>query len=526
MNVATLFARIGIKADTEKAKEFSEAMKEVSKGLKTAAIGAAALTTAIVASMKGAMDTAKTMRDFQNETGASTDELQRWQAVAGGANVSTQDLADSVKSLAQNREKIKLGQGNMSGFAFLGINPMDDPFSILDQLRTKTAGLPQAMKANLLAQMGVSSQFLEILNLTNDEFDRMKGGAFVIPSSAFAAMNQLQGSLNGLGKMFQWFQSLLAEKLAPIIDKVVKQIMVWVQQNKNGLIDGIVKGTQLILKFIEAIINVATWIVKIVNSTVGWKNAIVAFGLVWAVFNRQLLMSPIAWIVGGIILLIAVLDDLHAALHVDGDNRKSFFGDMLEKNPALNKFLQSFVKAIGDVLKMLKELTSGNIGGVKNILDQWGEVGTFFNTLLLTIGTIKQALYDLSIGDFKGFIDHLTVDTATKKQADLASREKAIEIAKNAPEPSAEERRKSEEKKKKDEALRKSLSGKMPTSTSGLDSETKKAADDFAKFKQGSTNVNVNIENKSQTPIQTNVKTNPPVNNQTKNTQANRPTGG
>ncbi len=387
MTVANLFARIGLKADTDKAEAFSKSVKNITSDLKTAALGAVAFGAAVVASMKGALDTAKVYRDFQNESGASTDELQRWQAVAAGANVSTDALAESVKTLAQNREKIKLGGGNMSGFAFLGINPMDDPFDILAQLREKTAGLPQAMKRNLLEQMGVSSQFLQILNLTNSEFDQMRNNAFIIPPSAFEAMNRTQGALNNLGKMVQWFQALLAERLSPVIEKTVKGIMNWVQANKTGLIDGIVKGTQFILKFIEAIVNVATWVNKGISSTIGWGNALRAFLVVWGIFNAGLLASPITWIVGGIILLIAVLDDLHAALHIDGDNRKSFFGNLFDKNPALKAMFEGLFDVVTKLATALGALMNKDYDKFSKIMDGWGPWGT---ALTVAAGALMQ----------------------------------------------------------------------------------------------------------------------------------------
>lgn len=408
MTVANLFARIGLKADTDKAEAFSKSVKNITSDLKTAALGAVAFGAAMVASMKGALETAKVYRDFQNESGASTDELQRWQAVAAGANVSTDALAESVKTLAQNREKIKLGGGNMSGFAFLGINPMDDPFDILAQLREKTAGLPQAMKRNLLEQMGVSSQFLQILNLTNSEFDRMRNNAFIIPPSAFEAMNRTQGALNNLGKMVQWFQALLAERLAPVIEKTVKDIMNWVQANKTGLIDGIVKGTQFILKFIEAIVNVATWINRIVTNTIGWKNALIAFLAVWAVFNAGLLASPITWIVGGILLLIAVLDDLHAALHIDGDNRKSFFGDMMDKNKGLAAFFTGLFQGVKDFMIVLKDLGKGDYGDLSKMTKQWGAFGDAIKIVVGFITQVKQLLFDLFTGNWGKILDNQT----------------------------------------------------------------------------------------------------------------------
>lgn len=493
MTVANLFARIGIKADTDKAKDFSGAMKGVVADLKAAAIGALGFSAGITGAMAMALKTAKVYRDFQNESGASTDELQRWQAVASGANVSTDALAESVKGLAQNREKIKLGQGNMSGFAFLGINPMDDPFSILDQLRTKTAGLPQAMKANLLSQMGVSSQFLEILNLTNGEFDRMRSNAFVIPPSAIKSMNDLQGSINTLGKMGQWFTALLGERLAPIIDKIIKQFIQWVQVNKNGLIDGIVKGTQFILKFIEAIVRVATWIGKIVESTIGWKNALIAFGVIWAIFNASLLASPITWIVGGILLLIMVLDDLHAALHIDGDKRKSFFGTMFDKNPALGGFFKGIFDGLAEFMKAIKAFSSGDWGDLSRVLSQWGVFGTILDGAFQTITHIKQLLYDIITGNWNAIIEDQKM--ISEEHDNSVRNKKLIDIANAA---TALNDKRTPEEKKKIEARDAAKKAQAQETSSYFEN---------AILKKSEQQVTVTVNNSSPSPILTTVDT-------------------
>lgn len=385
MTVAQLFARIGLKADTDKAEQFRKSVKGIVTELKVAAVGSIAFGAAVVTAMKGALDSAAAFRQFQAETGASTVELQKWQAIASGTNVSTQAIADSVKELAQNREKIKLGTGNMSGFAFLGINPMDDPFSILDQLRTKTQGLPQAMKANLLAQMGVSSQFLQILGLTNGEFERMRSNAFVIPPAALEALNRTQGTLNTLGNAVKWFQAIMAERLAPVIDRVVKSITEWIKLNKDGLIAGIVNGTRLLVKLSEAGVNVFTWIGRIIGATIGWKNALNVFLIALAYFNRALLLSPIGLIVAGILLLVAVLDDLHAAFGVDGDKRESFFGSIFKKFPEVQKAFEGVFGFLKDFGAVIKGLFGGDQTAFDNVLKKWGIWGT-------VIKGIKEAL--------------------------------------------------------------------------------------------------------------------------------------
>ena len=408
MTVASLFARIGLKADVQDGQKVRQLLGNLLGDLKALTLGMAGFTTSITLSMKQAFASAQAYREFATQTGASVEELQRWQNVAAGANVSTQAIADSVRELASNREKIKLGQGSFSGFAFLGINPMDDPFKILDQLRTKMSGLAPAMRANLLSQMGVSQQFLQVLNLTDEEFRRLKADAFVIPQSAIDALGRTQANLNQLGQMVKWFQALLGERLAPIIDRVTKSITLWVQQNKNGLIKGIVDVTQWLVLFFGAIVNVATWVGRIITNTIGWKAAMDGLIIAIAYFNRALLLSPIGMIIAGVTLLILLLDDLHAALHIDGDNRNSVFGKIFEKNPQLKKLFQDTFGFLQDLQKLLAGLAKGDAFDIGKVLDQWGAFGEIIKVIYGSLISIKQLLSDIFSGNWSALLKNQT----------------------------------------------------------------------------------------------------------------------
>lgn len=408
MTVANLFARIGLKADVGEGQKVRQLLGNLLGDLKALTFGMAGFTTSITLSMKAALANAAAYREFAAQTGASVEELQRWQNVAAGANVSTQAIADSVKELSSNREKIKLGQGNFSGFAFLGINPMDDPFKILDQLRTKTAGLPPAMKANLLSMMGVSTQFLQVLNLTDGEFRRLKDDAFVIPKSAIDALGRTQSNLNQLGQMVKWFQALLGERLAPVIDRLVKSITLWVQQNKNGLIKGITDVTKWVISFLGAIINVATWLGKLIGGTIGWKAAMDGLLIAILYFNRALLFSPIGMIIAGVTLLVLLLDDLHAALHIDGDNRNSLFGKIFEKNPAIKKLFEDTFGFLKDLGKLLKDLSTGDLFDVAKITAKWGLFGDAIKIVIGFITQVKQLLSDIFSGNWGDILKNQT----------------------------------------------------------------------------------------------------------------------
>jgi hypothetical protein len=236
-------------------------------------------------------------------------------------------------------------------------------------------------------------------------------------------MNQMQGSLNNAGKMIQWFQALLAERLAPIIDKVIKQVTNWVQVNKNGLIDGIVKGTQFILKFVEAVVNVATWIGRMVNNTIGWKGAIAAITIAWGLLNKELLMSPIIWIIGGILLLIAVLDDLHAALGIEGDKRESVFGGIFKSFPEMKKMFQDlfdgfqgFMDFLTKLPKLMESLKKGDWLDISKLTEQWGFFGTLVDGTLQAITNIKNLLYDISTGQWDKVLEDVTTNKSGNYQ--------------------------------------------------------------------------------------------------------------
>jgi len=203
----------------------------------------------------------------------------------------------------------------------------------------------------------------------------MRSNAFVIPPSALASLNQTQGNLNTLGNAVKWLQALMAERLAPVIDKVVKNVTEWIKVNKDGLITGILNGTRLLVKFFEAVYNVASWIGKAISGTIGWKNALNVFLVALAYFNRALLMSPIGLIVGGILLLVAVLDDLHAAFGVDGDKRESFFGSIFKKFPEVKKSFEDTFAFLKDFGNVVKGLFGGDQKAFDAVIKKWGLFG-------------------------------------------------------------------------------------------------------------------------------------------------------
>lgn len=109
---------------------------------------------------------------FEATTGLSSQELQRWQIIAEQAGVSASAVAASVSSLQKNLASIRLGQGNVAPFSILGVNPTQGAFGVLTQLRERLRGVNPAMASNLVSQMGLDPSMLQVLRLSNVEFER------------------------------------------------------------------------------------------------------------------------------------------------------------------------------------------------------------------------------------------------------------------------------------------------------------------------------------------------------------------
>ena len=390
MTIAKFFARLGLETDEEKAKSFESSIKNVVIGLGSAILVAKTFTNTLKKMTEEALKSAQALKQIEVETGVNTDQLQRWQSVAERTNNSAQAVTSSIKAIVANQEKIKLGQGNISGYQLLGIDPTQDPFEILEELRTETQGLSQGMKKEVLSQIGVSSELMQVLELTNDEFTRMHGNAFVMSPSQIALLNRAKQSMNGISEVIKGFSNEIVANLAPNIEKFNKLLEKWIRNNKEGLIKGIQLTFKWITKFGQAIANSVKMIDKIVRNTIGWENAIKGLLIVIAILNASLIASPIGLIIGGILLLIAVLDDLYVYTTGKG---QSLFGNLMKKFPDFEKKLFGFFNKLKDVKDLIFALFKGDETGINNMIKKLGGLGKslvhIFETIKLVFSFIE-----------------------------------------------------------------------------------------------------------------------------------------
>lgn len=426
MTIAKLFARLGFKTDEKKAKDFDKQIKKIGKTLTIATGIAVGFSLAIKKITEDAYNSAIALKQFEAETGASMEELQRWQSVAELTNNSAQAVTESVKAIALNQEKIKLGQGNISGYQLLGINPRQDPFKILEELRVKTIGLSQAMKRNVLEQMGVSSELIQVLELTNDEFDRMKKSAFVVPRSQIETMDKARASLNYLNQALRWLKTQIAVEISPEIIKLNKELINWIKNNKDGVVKTVKEIFIWLKKFTGAIINTIKMIDIIIKGTIGWKNALIILISIIALLNASLIASPIGLLIAGIILLVAVLDDLYVYSTGKGE---SLFGNMMKKFPEFEKILKGSIKTFSEVLEALSDIMSGN-ADMDALVEKWGVWAKILEGVATTLQIIsgEKDLFETLLGSEK-------YEKLTAKLAELFFKPKMALANPNIPVP-------------------------------------------------------------------------------------------
>lgn len=394
MNVAELFARIGIKTDEGKLKSFQTRLNATKTGMIAVTAAAAGISLAIGKIANDAMKTAVALKQFEAETGSSAQTLQEWQSVAEQTNQSAESVTAAIKSIAANQEKIKLGQGNISGFQLLGIDPQQDPFEILEQLRTKTAGMTDAMKKNILAQMGVGAGLIQTLNLSREQFDKMASRSFIISPKAIESLNKMKSGMDLARRGMNYMKTQIAVGLAPQINELTNQFVDFLKANEDGIVKAFKEGFQVVKIFTGAITNTVRIINNLVTSTIGWEKTMKGVLVVLGILNASLLASPMGIFIAGIILLVAVLDDL--AVYSRGG--KSLFGNMMEKFPELENMVLGAVDRFKELVELIKAFATGDDAKIDEILESWG----IWGDIIQGIKTGLEAIIDIfNGGDFE-----------------------------------------------------------------------------------------------------------------------------
>ena len=223
------------------------------------------------------------------------------------------------------------------------------------------------------------------------ELATTKGGLFKISQKELQQAEQYKQEMNKTGLALDSIKTKIALNLAPALTNLIGGFRNWLTINKELIAEGITKIIKAVGMAIQVVVNFVKFLDKVIRGTIGWKNAIIAFGVAWAILNRGFLFSPLGKIIMLMTGLMLLIDDL--MVYMNGGN--SLFGEYWQPFIDGAKAAWQFVK---DVWKLIKALWAGDSEKVKSLSNR------LFNSLLNGFKSLFSKIKSLLANLFKNIL--------------------------------------------------------------------------------------------------------------------------
>ncbi|OHY48227.1 hypothetical protein BBX45_11200 [Proteus mirabilis] len=159
------------------------------------------------------------------------------------------------------------------------------------------------------------------------ELAQEKGLLFDISKKELAQADEYQEAMKKTGLSIESIKTKIALNLVPQLTKATQGFNDWLGANKELITEGLTQVIQWGAKIIQMVVNSIKAVSKLVESTVGWKGAILGIITILAVLKKSMIMAfianPITWVIAGIVGLMLLLDDM--MVYLEGGD--SLFGD-------------------------------------------------------------------------------------------------------------------------------------------------------------------------------------------------------
>lgn len=184
-------------------------------------------------SLKGAQG----LKNLNTQTGFNIEQMQKWKSIAEQNGISLEDVLGSYKAIQENRTKMMMGGDMPLGYQVLGINPNQDPISLMDEVQAKLKGLDKDFQRNMLSSMGFSENMMIWFNISKKEMDSYNKSLDLNKSEIDQLTNlnkEWIGLTQDLGK--GWDKTMA--KISPY----VKDIIAWFRE-LNATINDIIQSS-------------------------------------------------------------------------------------------------------------------------------------------------------------------------------------------------------------------------------------------------------------------------------------------
>lgn len=181
MKIGELFMALGFDVDDKKLKEFDDNVKSGAASLAKMAAVAAGTVYAVNRFVAGSVQSSVELRNFREETGYASEDVERFYNVIGrlNTNVTLDQTAAAFRALSDTISQAKFGEGPISEAAMLGLSDIAlmEPMQIIEELRDRfesnVASWGYDRTRDMMSALGLGSEFIMAIKATDEEFNRL-----------------------------------------------------------------------------------------------------------------------------------------------------------------------------------------------------------------------------------------------------------------------------------------------------------------------------------------------------------------
>lgn len=331
-------------------------------GVAGAAIGAAAAVagTAMTGLLSKTLEATSEINKFSQVTGMSTKGFQEWDHVAKQFGFSMEQASGDMAMLAERAMEAQSGIGeNAEMFDKLGVSVTDasgklkSQEQLFNEVIFGLQGMENATERNAIATAMLSTtgeELAPVLNMTNEELQKMKGNANVISEDNLAKADAFKLKWNEVKTTFSALVTDLGIKVMPVflilfewIEKIRSKITEWIEDNSpklNSLKNTIVMVMNKAVEVMKSVWNfIVAYILPIFASLFSWVQGHmpVIKATISTVFNKIVEVAKMVWAFfkDNILPIIA-----------------RFYEYIQSKMPQIRSIVESVFKIIANVVKI------------------------------------------------------------------------------------------------------------------------------------------------------------------------------
>ena len=361
--------------------------------------------------------------------GVGVEALQKLRFAASHANISTQDLDNSLKFLNRSISDALTDPTSAAAAAFNSMNlsllntdgTVKSTNTVLEEMSDKFKNAADGPRkvATAMTLMGRSgSESIAFLNQGSKAMREQQEQAtklgFVMTKEILEKNAKFEQEYKNLTFSIGGLVSMIGTELIPVLMPVIKGMLVWMKTNKlwvSGKIsEAVVQLAQGLKEVWKHLIMIRDFLAPVINALGGFKTIIIALAslyilrfivgvgkLVAAIFtlgkafvalSAAILASPITWIIVGLVAL-------GAAIYLIIKN----WGKVKEAMRSVWAYAKPFIEGL------LNIITFGMYSIVKMIVANWDEITAYLQGAWQFIADMASYVFNLVFGYVKAGFD-------------------------------------------------------------------------------------------------------------------------